>query len=179
MFNFLSVIVLLPLEIVTKYLERLSGAIVNAIIAKEITAKEPELLNAITKPLTSKIVQLDKAVLELIALGNSTGDEKLLKHKCGAVRCKSLKHFNLYFINFIFAITGNYLLEPLEWPEWSIGLMLLIISLAVLCTCLILLVKILSSILRGSVARVLQKLVNADFPGVFKYLTPYAALLVS
>jgi len=80
------------------------------------------------------------------------------------------------FINF--NLLGDYLLEPLEWPEWAIGLMLLIISLAVLCTCLILLVKILSSIFKGSVAHLLQKLVNADFPGVFKYLTPYVALLV-
>ena len=91
MFNFLSVLVLLPIEIATRFLEKLSEIIVQALISNEISAKEPELLNAITKPLTSKIVQLDKKVLELIAQGNATGDEKLLKH-CSAnvTKCKRI-----------------------------------------------------------------------------------------
>lgn len=95
MFNYLSVLVLLPIEILTKYLEVVSSIIVKALIAQEISAKEPELLNAITKPLTSKIIQLDKVVLELIAQGNTTGDEKLMKHDCGNSSCKKQENLML------------------------------------------------------------------------------------
>lgn len=40
------------------------------------------------------------------------------------------------------------------------GLVLLAGSLVVLCTCLILLVKILNSLLKGQVAKAIQKVIN-------------------
>ena len=69
-------------------------------------------------------------------------------------------------------------MEPLTWPEWTVGLLLLIISLIVLCACLIILVKILSSVFKGYLKNIITKTVNADFPGVFKHLTPYVAIAV-
>jgi sodium-dependent phosphate cotransporter len=50
------------------------------------------------------------------------------------------------------------------------GLILLIISLIVLCVCLIGMVKVLSSLFKGSIAQFIQKIVNYDLPGVFKYV---------
>ena len=70
------------------------------------------------------------------------------------------------------------MLEPLNWPEWAVGLLLLIVSLVVLCSCLIALVKILSSIFNGPVAKLIQKVVNADLPGKWKYLTSPMAILL-
>ncbi len=40
-------------------------------------------------------------------------------------------------------------------------------------------VKILNSLFLGSVAKILQRVVNSDFPGPFKYLTGYVAIIVS
>ena len=51
------------------------------------------------------------------------------------------------------------------WTDWVIGLILLIIALFILCTCLVLIVKILNDIFRGHIAYVLKKFINADFPG--------------
>ena len=65
-------IILLPLELVSRYSETISGAIVKT-IEYDSSVKEPELLTAITKPLTQKIVQLDKVVLELIAQNKTQG----------------------------------------------------------------------------------------------------------
>ena len=80
-FNFLSVIVLLPIELATRYSEEVSNAIVKQ-ISFDSSIKEPELLNAITKPLTSRIVQLDRSVLDLIAKNQTKGNETLIKHIC-------------------------------------------------------------------------------------------------
>ena len=85
MFNCLSVLVLLPLEIATNYLDQVTKIIVEALLKRDITAKEPEMLNAITKPFTNLIIQLDKKVLEEIAKGNTTSDIRILKHNCKKV----------------------------------------------------------------------------------------------
>jgi hypothetical protein len=71
---------MLPVEITTRYLERVTKLIVEALLKRDITAKEPEMLNAITKPFTNLIIQLDKNVLEQTANGNTTDDVRLLRH---------------------------------------------------------------------------------------------------
>ena len=38
--------------------------------------------------------------------------------------------------------------------------------------------RILSIYFKGSVGRILQKFLNAEFPGILRYLTDYAAMLV-
>lgn len=47
-----------------------------------------------------------------------------------------------------------------QLSDLTIGLILLAGSLTVLCTCLLLLVKILNSLLRGQVAKVIQVIIN-------------------
>ena len=51
------------------------------------------------------------------------------------------------------------------WEDWVIGLILLVIALFILCVCLVLIVKVLTSIFRGPIAVVIKKVVNSDFPG--------------
>ena len=80
-FNFLTVLVLLPLELVTHYFEVVSEKIIK-LINFDTSIKEPELLNALTKPLTKKIIQLDKNTLDLIAKNQTKGGETLIKHIC-------------------------------------------------------------------------------------------------
>lgn len=47
-----------------------------------------------------------------------------------------------------------------ELSDLAVGLILLAGSLAVLCTCLLLLVKLLNSLLKGHVAKIIHKVVN-------------------
>ncbi|ELW47974.1 Sodium-dependent phosphate transport protein 2A [Tupaia chinensis] len=63
-------------------------------------------------------------------------------------------------------------------PDLAVGLILLAGSLALLCTCLILLVKMLSALLKGHVAAAIQKVINTDFPAPFTWLTGYLAMVV-
>lgn len=58
------------------------------------------------------------------------------------------------------ALLGNHIFVDTGLPDLAVGLILLAGSLVVLCTCLILLVKMLNSLLKGQVANVIQKVIN-------------------
>ena len=68
--------------------------------------------------------------------------------------------------------------EPFDWPEWGVGLLLLVISLIVLCTCLIILVKVLSSIFKGHLKNILVKTINANFPGKLSFKIDFHKKLI-
>lgn len=190
MFNLLTVAVLLPFEILTRFLENTTGLIVKPINHNNPNAKEPEMLNAITKPLTEAIIQIDKHILDSIATNRSFENASLIKRFCkkrlvgqAILRLNSLNDSALNGTtsdNLEYEMVPcNFLFSKLMWPEWLIGLILLIISLLTLSTCLVTMVKILGSIFNGPVAKVIQKIVNSDLPGVFKYFTGLIAITVS
>ena len=85
-------------------------------------------------------------------------------------------------LHHVVAAAGDYLFVgsglPGKLSEKAAGAILLIGSLLVLITCLILLVKTLNSLLQSSMASVVRKVINADFPHPFGFLTGYVALLV-
>ncbi|KAG9346729.1 hypothetical protein JZ751_007043 [Albula glossodonta] len=72
----------------------------------------------------------------------------------------------------------RHLFVDTTMTDLAVGLILLTASLVVLCTCLVLLVKLLNSILKGQVAKAIQKVINTDFPYPFSWLTGYLAMLV-
>ena len=69
--------------------------------------------------------------------------------------------------------------ESSNLADWAIGLILLIISLLLLCGCLVGMVKVLSAIFKGSVSKIIQKIVNSDPPGLWKYTTGFISMIVS
>ncbi|KAK7143775.1 hypothetical protein R3I93_014814 [Phoxinus phoxinus] len=73
---------------------------------------------------------------------------------------------------------GTHLFVETGLSDLAVGLILLSSSLLVLCTCLLLLVKLLNSLLRGQVAKAIQKIINTDFPFPLGWLTGYLAILV-
>jgi hypothetical protein len=87
MFNVLTVAVLLPVELITGYLEKITKLLVFDAILPALTGtiSEPEILTKITKPLTNLIIQLDKATLEAIANKNVSENATLIKHICTKV----------------------------------------------------------------------------------------------
>uniref|UniRef100_A0A665VZ64 Sodium-dependent phosphate transport protein 2B n=1 Tax=Echeneis naucrates TaxID=173247 RepID=A0A665VZ64_ECHNA len=162
-FNWLSVLILLPLEVATGVLYKLTDLIIKSFNIQ--TGEDaPDLLNVITDPLTNSIVELDKSVITGIATGDPDARNKSLikiwcKKKTNTVRSKHI------FVN-------------ANLPDLAVGLILLALSLFVLCTCLILIVKLLNSMLKGQVALVIKKVLNTDFPFPFTWVTGYIAILV-
>ncbi|XP_053646250.2 sodium-dependent phosphate transport protein 2A isoform X2 [Cherax quadricarinatus] len=164
MFNWLCVGVLLPLEVATGYLDVLTKAILSG-VTLEHNDMQVELLSSITKPFTNKIVTLNKAVLtgwtmKDPAYENATLLRRLCPHPHNETQL----------------ITCSTLAAHLPLSDTGVGLVLLAASLILLTLCLISIVKTLSSMLKGSVAGVVQRVLNADLPRV-PWLTGYLAIL--
>ncbi|XP_070426354.1 sodium-dependent phosphate transport protein 2A isoform X5 [Equus przewalskii] len=183
-FNWLSVLVLLPLEAATGYLHHVTRLVVASFNIHS-GRDAPDLLKIITEPFTKLIIQLDKSVITSIA----TGDESLRNHSLIRIWCHpdrseapttipraevntslTLRNATMEKCNHIFVDTGL--------PDLAVGLILMAGSLVLLCTCLILLVKMLNSLLKGQVAKVIQKVINTDFPAPFTWATGYFAMVV-
>ena len=167
-FNLLSVLVLLPVEIASGYLEIVTGAFVNATIetGTNNTIAKVEILSVITKPVAELIVRLDSKTLDAYAIDPEAAARKnltLIKKICTSGNKTSKCSF----------LFNN------DWAEWVNGLVIFFISLFFLIACLVCLVKILSSLFKGPTGKLLTKWVNADLPGCFKFLTGYLAILVS
>ncbi|XP_062856835.1 sodium-dependent phosphate transport protein 2A [Trichomycterus rosablanca] len=191
-FNWLSVLVLLPLEVATGLLSFLAQATITS-FQLHGGEEAPELLKVITDPVTKLIIQLNKSVITAIALGDeSMRNHSLVKVWCGTApltpvnvtaniseNCSSLLHCE----------TGDlktqvnpercwHLFANTDLSDLSVGLILLATSLVVLCSCLILIVKVLNSVLKGQVARIIQMVINTDFPYPFGWLAGYVAMVV-
>ena len=55
---------------------------------------------------------------------------------------------------------GQHIFVNFNLPDVVVGTILLVFSLLVLCSCLVLIVKLLGSVLRGQVAVVIKKTIN-------------------
>ncbi|XP_014347963.1 solute carrier family 34 member 2b [Latimeria chalumnae] len=201
-FNWLSVLLLLPLEVATSYLYHLTHLIVDT-FQIESGEDAPDLLKVITDPFTKLIVQLDKSVINDIALGDPAARNKsLVKVWCktktivveknvtvpGIENCTSSYHCWVDDKNLTWTLKNvsekinlekcQHSFVNVSLPDLAIGLILLALSLLILCTCLILIVKLLNSMLKGQVATVIKKILNTDFPFPFGWVTGYLAILV-
>uniref|UniRef100_A0A667G4Z4 Sodium-dependent phosphate transport protein 2B n=1 Tax=Lynx canadensis TaxID=61383 RepID=A0A667G4Z4_LYNCA len=200
-FNWLSVLVLLPLEAATHYLEILTNLVVETFNFKN-GEDAPALLKVITDPFTKLIIQLDKKVINQIAMNDEAAKNKSLIK----IWCETFT--NVTQMNVTVPSPENCTSPSLCWsdgsytwtiknvtykeniakcqhifvnsslPDVAVGIILLLASLLVLCGCLIMIVKLLGSVLRGQVAVVIKKTLNTDFPFPFAWLTGYLAILV-
>ncbi|XP_039530669.1 solute carrier family 34 member 2a [Pimephales promelas] len=189
-FNWLSVLVLLPLEIASGYLVKLTGLIVSSFNIQS-GENAPALLNVITDPLTLSIIELDESVISGIATGDAEAKNKsLIKVWCQTasnttlqnVTAENCSFYSCWELNNVTEIINikkcNHIFVNANLSDLAVGLILLACSLLILCTCLILIVKLLNSMLKGQVAVVIKKIMNTDFPFPFAWLTGYIAILV-
>uniref|UniRef100_A0A3Q4GX98 Sodium-dependent phosphate transport protein 2A n=1 Tax=Neolamprologus brichardi TaxID=32507 RepID=A0A3Q4GX98_NEOBR len=176
-FNWLSVLVLLPLEVASGFMTRLSHLLVTT-LRLEPGEEAPELLKVITEPVTKLIIQLDKCVITGIAMGKEgMRNRSLVKEWCQTNLVMVIKNglANVFLSFFYLSI---HLFASAEMSDLTVGLILLATSLAVLCTCLLLLVKLLNSLLIGQVAKAIHKVINTDLPYPFGWLAGYIAMFV-
>uniref|UniRef100_A0A8C5N4I9 Sodium-dependent phosphate transport protein 2A n=1 Tax=Leptobrachium leishanense TaxID=445787 RepID=A0A8C5N4I9_9ANUR len=194
-FNWLSVLVLLPLETVTGYLHHVTKMVV-ASFKLQSGQDAPAMLTVITEPFTKLVIQLDMTVITGIA----TGDESLRNKSLIRIICKEqiseiLSNSTVNTIQRCDALglcwqednvtslheeaaKCNHLFVDSHLPDLAVGLILLAGSLVTLCTCLVMLVKILNSILKGQVAKAIKKVINTDFPFPFTWATGYFAMVI-
>ena len=75
MFNWLTVILLLLVEVFTGYLEFITGKMVEQLRDSGGSSRPPDFLKVLTKPFTDSIIQLDEKVLEGWAANNPEYEE--------------------------------------------------------------------------------------------------------
>ncbi|XP_059844981.1 sodium-dependent phosphate transport protein 2B-like isoform X2 [Hypanus sabinus] len=200
-FNWLSVLVLLPIEAASGYLYHLTGVVVKSFDIKN-GEDAPDLLKVITDVLTKLIVQLDKSVISDIATGNpEAANKSLIKEWCKTttklveknvtvpsdLNCTSVE-FCWSDGNKIWTVKNisekiniekcHHLFVNTTISDLGVGLILLAGSLLILCSCLILIVKLLNSMLKGQVATVIKKVINTDFRYPFGWVMGYIAIAV-
>ena len=169
MFNILTMSILLPNEWVTHSLSRLSKLIVDALPMQQNENADIELLSRFTDPITDRVVKVNKTYIKEISKGHPVGDdEQVLKRFCDDAvnevdsmreRCDSL-------------------FSQFDFSDKAAGAILLALSLVIMFVCLILMVKLLKSIFHGHISKVINKTVNAGFPGKLNFLTGYVAIVV-
>ncbi|XP_068670863.1 sodium-dependent phosphate transport protein 2B-like [Montipora foliosa] len=188
-FNWLSVLVFLPLEVISGYLRSLTGQIIKGLDLSESKETNQKLLKVVTEPFTKLIIQVDKKVITKIALGKAeSGDVSLIKNCKVDIIVENNKSFTNETTNKVYyklvneTVPGtpkcSFLFADTSLSDTEVGVILLVISIVLLCICLICIVKILHSMLRGQMAKIIKKTINADFPGPFRHLTGYLAILV-
>ena len=109
--------------------------------------------------------QIDKSVLKCWGVGECQ-DERLLKVWChddddddnSTAKC-------------------DFLLNVDGIGDTTVGVILLLTSLILLSICLILIVKLLRSLLQGTLADLIKKCINSDLPKPFGPLTGYLAIV--
>lgn len=195
-FNWLTVLVLLPLEHMTGYLYHLTGLMIRSLNMENMKANKLDLLKKLTKPLTSRIVQVDKKVITGIAQGHEEYKNKsLLKVYCTYDKVTSyylvnqssvdnetsLENWSMVNSSVVTKVPLDKcesLFSKLAWSDTTSGIVLLLASIFFLSLCLYSLVKLLHSLLGGHIARALRKTINSDFPKPFSCLTGYVAIIV-
>ena len=163
MFNFLCVLVLLPLEAATGYLYHLSFALLPEGLAS--SEKPPDILKALTKPFTKAVISIDKNVIKRIAAAETQAALDELEGE------RMLKHF--------------FGLGPEDLSDMAAGGIVLIGALTILCVTLFLIVLTLKSLLKGRIAVWLHKSVNGNVPDIkcggitipMAWLSGYLAML--
>ncbi|XP_065654061.1 sodium-dependent phosphate transport protein 2A isoform X4 [Hydra vulgaris] len=202
-FNIITVLVLLPVEVLSGYLFWLTKTIISTTSLSSDKSLDQQLLTKITDPFTNLIIQLDKNVIEGLAKGDMSFAEKSLIKKYCNKETKRMLIFNLTqkinnTITLMINKTQNvknstelanntqikqnnpckFLFHNTGMSDSLVGVILLVSALVILCFCLVFIVKILNSLLRGQIANVIRKTFNSNFPKPFSFLTGYFAILV-
>ncbi|KAL3873639.1 hypothetical protein ACJMK2_036734 [Sinanodonta woodiana] len=191
-FNWLTVLVLLPTEVITGYLEWLSSLLVRSLQLRADKEADKDFLQVIISPFTKLIIQIDRNVIENIARGKNEYLEKTILSTCCDKTQKYLNETVSEVVNGTLVNSTNELKDSCKtsckylfrdvanvWSDSAIGSVLLVLALIIMCSCLIAIVKLLHSLLKGQMAVTIRKFVNANFPGkICGYFTGYLAILI-
>lgn len=149
-FNILTVCVLMPVEVATSMLQHMSEGLVDAfgISDDQDKGSKTDFLKKITKPVSSRILQVDKKLVTAIAAETDPTELAKLEEKSIIVQSQS---------------KDNHLFMDTPMTDGVAGAILIIVSLLFLSVCLMLLVKTLQSVFKGRAAIWIGKMLNLDF----------------
>eukprot|EP00127_Corallochytrium_limacisporum_P005152 Clim_evm58s199 gene=Clim_evmTU58s199 len=185
MFNFLNVLVLLPIQAATNFLGEMCESVVDSLnITDDTQTDDIDFLKKITDPVSKKIVQVNKKLITEIAQAENDEEAEALREQCmvkesiwcdWAGECiKSLEDDCEADPN---CDPETYEPTCSESDDVTQGVLTLLLALLMLTVSLILLVKVLQSLLKGRIAHYTRVLLNADFPHPFGWVHGYVLML--
>ena len=173
-FNWLSVLTFLAWEVITGYLQHLTGKVIRVLHLEQSKKTNQKLLKVITEPLTKLIIQIDQKIITNMAVENCTS--KTAK----TIAAKNETTHLTYVLKTVYKVEekGSFLFAGTPLSDTCVGLMLLLFSIVMLCICLICVAQLLHSMLHGQMAKVIKTTIHADYPGLSRNLTDYLTSLV-
>jgi sodium-dependent phosphate cotransporter len=157
------------------YLEWLSSAIVQNMgnSSNGFDSSSLDFMDAIKKPVTLKIIDIDSGLMQKYANPNynRTGNETFLRQTC--TKTYSNKTTYQEPCRYLF---NSDLFD--DWSETTIGIVVLVLSLAVVIGCLLMISKLLGALFQGATAKIVQKVLNANQEGIMGELIGYLSILV-
>jgi len=200
-FNILSTLVFLTIEVITGYLQALTGAVVNSI--PEIAGEgAPKFLGTITGPIADNMLFVNESVPKNIATNTSMEEyNSVIKLWCEKASCPYIigttagpdaVPTGCYIPNDTSLITNltvnvgvrkcdtsDFCFANTGWREVDTGAVAFVVSIIMLVGSMIIMVKILTSSLRGTLKKAIKKAVNTDIPSPFSWVSGYIAVFVS
>jgi sodium-dependent phosphate cotransporter len=160
-FNILTVLIMMPLEVFTGLLMHISEACTSGVDPDEDdAAQKHNFLKVVTKPVSKRLVQIDKKLITKISMASEEELEKL--EKTSLIVQKRDK--------------DNHLFMDTPMTDEAAGYLLVFVSLCLLSLCLILLVKTLQSLFKGRAGIVIQKALNLEFKTI-PFVADYVLML--
>jgi len=147
MFNWCTVLIIFTIECLfgVGFLEKMTDVMADNLVGSNVTGTKIKILGYITDPVVDSIIEIDKGVLKKWAANQSCPDCRLI------VNCPANQ------------TDCGYLFNLPSLSDQAIGGILLCLSLIVLCLALFFLVKTLNSLLQGSMAEAVKRIVNPKF----------------
>ncbi|RUS89377.1 hypothetical protein EGW08_002897, partial [Elysia chlorotica] len=191
-FNWLCVLVLLPVEVVTGYLYHLTDVFTSHLNfnQSDTSIVNPKLFRAITEPVTNRIIYVTSLWCKIGPHTHTIANNILIclfdleKRITGEICLGERDEINEVVARWeVCSPDGAKNVRAHLFSSWagsdtSAGVLLLAASIATLSASLLLLVRLLSSLLKGAVATAIQRGINSECPGPCRDLTGYAAMLV-
>ena len=148
----------LPLEVITGYLRHFTEAIIK-VLHLESKKTDQKLLKVVTEPFPKLTIQIDKKIITKIALGDKESQEKSLIKSCVSETPKNVTKITattkLPYVETVIEKedTRSFLFKGTTLSDTVVGVILLVVSIALLCICLICIVKLLHLMPRGQMVK--------------------------
>ena len=196
MFNLLTTSILLPLEIFSGFLFVISDKLTGLIpFENSASISQANFMAAILNPVTDAFFTLNSTAVDLLSSGNKNIKEVALKCCQTETILVYTNNTNLInetnsFDNMTISLYSNetrclkectYWCMPMlkSFGEGGTGLFWIILSVVVLISSLFGIVKVLSLLIVGPVAKGVRRALNASLPGKFKWFTQVILFLVA
>eukprot|EP01062_Namystynia_karyoxenos_P073158 TRINITY_DN6_c0_g1_i1.p1 TRINITY_DN6_c0_g1~~TRINITY_DN6_c0_g1_i1.p1 ORF type:complete len:1683 (+),score=564.52 TRINITY_DN6_c0_g1_i1:139-5187(+) len=146
MFNWVTVLVFCPLEIASDFLIEIAGAAVNDMgLSNTDKQGKVDFIKKIISPAQGRLISVDKGLITKIAAAEDS-DEVSRLEKLTMIKQKS-----------------GHAFRDSPIGDDAVGGLLIFVSLSMLCVCLLMLVRLLQSVLKGKVALWSRFLLNLEF----------------